>query len=77
MKKLCFVDKEKLVNEILDLVCITACCNNTKVKSNREYYKRDMTRAYNKILRSLGINKNKMPVSFSDADILKNKSERK
>lgn len=77
MKKLCFVDKEKLVDEILDLVCVTACCNNTKVKSNREYYKRDMTRAYNKILRSLGIHKNKMPVSFSDTDILKNKSERK
>lgn len=77
MKKLCLIDKEKIIDEILDLVCITACCNNSRVKGNREYYKTDMIRAYNKILRSLGIHKNKMSVSFSDTDILKNKLEKK
>lgn len=77
MKKLCLIDKEKIVDEILDLVCVTACCNTSRIKGNREYYKMDMMRAYNKILRSLNIHKNKIPVSFSDTDILKNKLEKK
>ena len=55
MKKLCLIDKDKLLNEIVQLGCTTAYCNTATEESNREFYKKCMQQDMNKILGTLKI----------------------
>lgn len=73
MKKLCLIDKDKLLNEIIQLACTTAYCNTATEESNREFYKKCMQQDMNKILGTLKIKSELYTFNFSDELIQNNK----
>lgn len=73
MKKLCLIDKEKLLNEIVQLACTTAYCNTATEESNRNFYKKCMKQDMNKILGTLKIKSELYTFNFSDELIQNNK----
>ena len=73
MKKLCLIDKDKLLNEIVQLACTTAYCNTATEESNRKFYKKCMKQEMDKILGTLKIKSELYTFNFSDELIQNNK----